>query len=110
MTRHCDSCRWFHLEPYKKRGGVCFASYHEGRYKSASKDMCACEDWAAFDASAYPDEVCFVTNCDRDALLNLADEMEAQAWQYETKNWDIPTHFLKGYADEIRRFCGGEDE
>lgn len=56
-----------------------------------------------------PEQMCFASSCDREALLGLADKMEAQAWQYESKNWEVPTHFLKGYADEVRRLCGGEE-
>ena len=43
-------------------------------------------------------------------LLELADEMEAAGWKYEAKGWDVPPSFLRGWADEIRRMCGGEEE
>lgn len=43
-------------------------------------------------------------------LLELADEMEATGWKYEAKSWDVPPSFLRGWADEIRRMCGGEEE
>lgn len=43
-------------------------------------------------------------------LLELADKLEAAGWKYEVKGWNVPSSFLGGWADEIRRMCGGEEE
>lgn len=79
-NRTCATCRLFTREPGSDVWGVCW-KIKDGfdgfdRYLCVHKRSPACDKWESVSSGLVGGEVVFVSSCDRDALLDLADELK----------------------------------
>lgn len=113
-NRTCRTCRFFTAEPDNSFWGVCwrhkdcFDGYD--RYLSVHTKAPACDRWESVSSGQVGGEIVFVSSCDRDALLALADEMDhpiRQAVWNQTAGVRRE-HIMAEYARRIREACGEE--
>lgn len=92
----------------------CYSAEFEGLYKAIGLydgEEYAEQDWQERLADLIEPSCCGKCNdCDRDALLALADEMESKAGAWDVTQGDIPlvhAGYLTLYARRIREALGG---
>lgn len=79
-NRTCATCRLFTREPGSDVWCVCW-KIKDGfdgfdRYLCVHRRSPACDKWESVSSGPVGGEVVFVSSCDRDALLGIADEIE----------------------------------
>lgn len=117
--RTCGTCRYFSRDPDCENIGVCWYFYIEDGegndcYLSVNVMMNACCKWESVASGPVGGEVVFVSSCDRDALLKVADTIEMQLNTSKSMiKHNEPEFVLKVWNDviadsinAIRKACG----
>lgn len=105
-NRTCGTCRSFTRDPECEHIGVCWSHYMEDGegndcYLSVRDIMNACDLWESVSSGPVGGEVVFVSNCDREALLSLADRLEDAILP-----GSVCDRCMRSVAAEIREACG----